>query len=94
MTWKISNFNRTDIRDRCKENTLIGLFREVYSYYAELQNSEYTCCKSMSNVHSYEELENAGLNPYYIFLHRDGRDVACSFKKAIVGEKHVYHIAR
>lgn len=94
VTWKTSVFNRSEIRDRCKENTLIELFHEVYTYYAELQKSEYTCCKSMSNVHLYKELENAGLNPYYIFLHRDGRDVACSFKKTIVGEKHVYHIAK
>lgn len=94
VTWQTSKFDRDEIRDRCKKNTLIELFHEVYSYYAELQNSEYTCCKSMSNVHHYEELENAGLKPYYIFLHRDGRDVACSFKKAIVGEKHVYNIAR
>ena len=94
VTWKISKFDRAEIRDRCKKNTLIEIFIEVYSYYAELQKSEYTCCKSMSNVHYYEELEFAGLKPHYIFLHRDGRDVACSFKKAIIGEKHVYHIAR
>ena len=94
VKWQISKFDRALIRDRCKENTLITLFYEIYSYYAELQNCEYTCCKSMSNVHRYRDLEAAGLNPRYIFLHRDGRDVACSFKKAIVGEKHVYHIAR
>lgn len=94
VKWQISKFDRAIIRDRCKENTLIALFYEIYSYYAELQNCEYTCCKSMSNVHRYRDLEAAGLNPWYIYLHRDGRDVACSFKKAIVGEKHVYHIAR
>ena len=94
VKWQISKFDRATIRDRCKENTLITLFYEIYSYYAELQNCEYTCCKSMSNVHRYRDLEAAGLNPWYIYLHRDGRDVACSFKKAIVGEKHVYHIAR
>ena len=94
VKWQISKFDRATIRDRCEENTLIRLFYEIYSYYAELQNCEYTCCKSMSNVHRYRDLEAAGLNPWYIYLHRDGRDVACSFKKAIVGEKHVYHIAR
>ena len=94
VTWQTSKFYRAKIKDRCNENTLIEIFYEVYSYYAGLHNSEYTCCKSMNNVHLYKDLENAGLNPYYIFLHRDGRDVACSFKKAIVGEKHVYHIAR
>ena len=94
VTWQTSKFDRAKIRDRCEENTLIELFYEVYSYYTELQESDYSCCKSMSNVHLYRDLENAGLNPWYIFLHRDGRDVACSFKKAIIGEKHVYHIAR
>ncbi len=94
VKWQISKFDRATIRNRCKENTLIMLFYEIYSYYAELQNCEYTCCKSMSNVHRYRDLEAAGLNPLYIYLHRDGRDVACSFKKAIIGEKHVYHIAR
>ena len=94
VTWHISNFNRAVIKDRCKENTLIELFYEVYSYYSELHNSEYTCCKSMSNVYQYQDLETAGINPHYVYLHRDGRDVACSFKKAIVGEKHVYHIAK
>ncbi len=94
VMWQSSKFDRAIIKDRCKENTLIMLFYEIYSYYAELQNCEYTCCKSMSNVHRYRDIEAAGLKPWYIYLHRDGRDVACSFKKAIVGEKHVYHIAR
>jgi hypothetical protein len=94
VTWQTAKLDRVKIMDCCKENTLIELFYRVYAYYAELQNSEYTCCKSMINVHKYKDLENARLNPYYLYLHRDGRDVACSFKKAIIGEKHVFHIAR
>jgi sulfotransferase family protein len=94
VKWQTSKFDRVIIKDRCKENTLIALFYEVYAYSAALQSCEYTCCKSMSNVHRYRDLKAAGINPWYIYLHRDGRDVACSFKKAIVGEKHVYHIAR
>ncbi len=94
VSWQSSKFDRAIIKDTCKENTLIELFYQVYSYYGDLHNSEYTCCKSMSNVHQYKDLEDAGLKPYYIYLLRDGRDVACSFKKAIVGEKHVYHIAK
>lgn len=33
-------------------------------------------------------------HPKYIYLYRDGRDVALSFQKAVVGEKHIYNIAR
>ncbi len=47
----------------------------------------------MDNVKYTPELETSGMKMRYIYLYRDGRDVACSFKKAIVGEKHVYHIA-
>lgn len=94
VPWLLSNFDRVEILDRCKENSLIELFYMVYSFYAEVHYSKYACCKSMSNVHQYENLEAAGLNPFYVYLHRDGRDVACSFKKAIVGEKHVYHLSK
>ncbi len=37
--------------------------------------------------------KNTASCPRYIHLFRDGRDVALSFKKAIVGEKHSYHLA-
>ena len=94
VPWQTAEFDRDKIIDSCREHTLIELFYQLYSSYAAGQKSEYTCCKSMVNVHRYEDLEQAGLNPYYIYLHRDGRDVACSFKKTIIGEKHVYHIAR
>ena len=33
-------------------------------------------------------------NPKFIYLYRDGRDVALSFQKAVVGEKHIYNIAK
>ena len=93
VPWKISYFNRSRIRELCKSNMLIELFYAIYTHYASLHNSEYACCKSMANVHFHGDLEKFGRKPYYIYLHRDGRDVACSFKKAIIGEKHVYHIA-
>ena len=47
----------------------------------------------MANVHYADELESHNSNLKYIYLYRDGRDVAVSFKKAIVGEKHIYNLA-
>ncbi len=94
VKWQIPKLNREQIRSRCKENTLIALFYEIYAHYASSYGCEFACCKSMSNAHRYRDLNEAGLAPWYIYLHRDGRDVACSFKKTIVGEKHVYHIAK
>lgn len=39
-------------------------------------------------------IESTGIKPYYVYLYRDGRDVALSFQKAIVGEKHIYALAQ
>lgn len=94
VSWRIDNIDRKEIQYRCEKNTLIELFYTVYAYYAELHKSDFACCKSMNNVHRVEDIETTGVSPYYIYLHRDGRDVACSFKKTIIGEKHVYHIAK
>lgn len=94
VPWKIISFDRTEIQNSCKANTLIEVLYKVYTHFAALHNSEYACCKSMVNAYQYDELEAGGLKPFYIFMHRDGRDVACSFKKAIIGEKHVYHIGK
>jgi hypothetical protein len=48
----------------------------------------------MANLAYIPEIEAEGMKPYYLHLYRDGRDVALSFKKAIVGEKHMFHLAR
>ena len=48
----------------------------------------------MANIHFAQQLEDSIAGLKYIFLYRDGRDVAASFKKAVVGEKHIYHIAK
>jgi hypothetical protein len=48
----------------------------------------------MANIQYLPQIEEHFRSPRYIYLHRDGRDVACSFRKAVVGEKHFYHIAK
>ena len=87
-------FNRKEIRSKCKNNSLIEIFRVIYEYKAELDNADFWVCKSMVNVNFADDLEKMKTKPLYIHLIRDGRDVACSYKKAIVGEKHIYHISR
>lgn len=74
-------------------HSLYELNRLVYEQVAKGKGAKYWCCKSMANVHYADELENAAPNLKYIYLYRDGRDVAVSFKKAMVGDKHVYFLA-
>lgn len=94
VPWIGISLDRKEILMECKNNTLIEIFRVIYDKMAISHNASMWLCKSMTNVHFANEMEREGLNPQYIYLYRDGRDVACSFKKAIVGEKHVYHIAK
>lgn len=82
------------IRALCKQNTLMEVFSTIYIEKARHDHAEFWCCKSMETVSYLPELESSGLNPFYIYLFRDGRDVALSFKKVIVGPKHIYSLAK
>lgn len=93
VLWTGMVFDRKEVRAHCKSNSLIEIFRVVYNLKAKQDRAYFWVCKSMGNMHFSDQLESAGVRPLYIHLYRDGRDVACSFRNAIVGEKHVYHLA-
>lgn len=94
VPWTGVELNRDEIINRCNQPLLTEITRVIYELKAESENASAWMCKSMANIHYTDELESSGLKPLYLYLYRDGRDVACSFKKAIVGEKHIYHIAQ
>ncbi|MEN8226223.1 MAG: sulfotransferase [Bacteroidota bacterium] len=94
VPWTGCNLNRADIFSGSKQRSIYDIFRLIYEAYANSKNGSIWCCKSMTNINYVNELEESKLDPFYIFLFRDGRDVALSFKKAIVGEKHIYHLAK
>lgn len=94
VAWHNVTFSVDDIIKRVKEKSLTDIFRVVYQIKAEEKNARYWCCKSMANIYYIPEIESAGWQPYYIHLLRDGRDVAASFKNSIVGEKHIYFVAK
>jgi len=72
---------------------IFDIVQAIYQAKAQADNAKIWCCKSTFNVHYLPEIEKH-YQPFYIHLYRDGRDVAVSFKKAYVGPKHVYFIAR
>ncbi len=82
-----------DILEISRGTSLVHLFEAVYQTKAKSDHAQYWCCKSLANVAYVNQLENAGIHPKYIHLVRDGRDTAASFKKAIVGPKHIYELA-
>lgn len=94
VPWEGVTFQAEEVVRHCSRRTLIELFRCVYEAKAIHDGAKYWCCKSMESVNYVEQLESEGVEPYYIHIYRDGRDVALSFLKAIVGPKHVYHLAK
>jgi hypothetical protein len=86
--------NAADILAKCKQKTLIEIMVQVYAQAAAAKGAKDWCCKSMANVAFLSDLEKELPEAKYIYLYRDGRDVAVSFSKAYVGEKHFYSIAK
>lgn len=94
VPWEGVVLETDEILKQCRENSLLEIFRCIYETKARHDQAEFWCCKSMESVHYVDQIEKAGIHPLYIHIYRDGRDVALSFLKAIVGPKHVYYLAR
>ncbi len=62
--------------------------------YAEANQANAWLCKSMQCIRWASQLDNYFKNHKYIYLYRDVRDVALSFYKAVVGDKHFYFITK
>ncbi len=95
VPWEGVILDRGQIHDRCQERSLAAVFRACYDLLTEAVSADDWCCKSLANVHYLKEIESSFCDDArYIHMYRDGRDVALSFRKAIVGDKHWYHLAR
>jgi hypothetical protein len=94
VPWEGVVLNRIEVLKRCRARTLVAVFGAVYDLYTEARNAETWCCKSLQNIRYLSEIEEYFPDAKYIHLYRDGRDVACSFRRVLAGEKHFYHLAR
>ena len=90
VPWEGVKFDREMMLE--SGSTIMDVFRQVYEARMQHDGASIWCCKSTFNINYVEDLETS-VKPFYIYLYRDGRDVAASFKKAIVGPKHTYHLA-
>ncbi|MDX1627328.1 MAG: sulfotransferase [Fulvivirga sp.] len=91
VTWNCQ-FKVDEVMDRCKSNSLISVLEAVYEIKMEADGMRLWCNKSTFNVHYFDLIES--IQPVYIHLYRDGRDVALSFRYTPVGPKHVYFVAK
>tara|TARA_R110002124_G_scaffold162510_1_gene329565 strand:- start:70 stop:1089 length:1020 start_codon:yes stop_codon:yes gene_type:complete len=94
VPWTGINLDRSMILENCALNSLPEITKAIYEARAAHESASVWVCKSMSNIQYADALERFETKPLYLHLFRDGRDVALSFQKAIVGEKHIYYIAQ
>jgi hypothetical protein len=94
VPWEGVILDRKDVAARCRKRSLVAVFGAVYDVMAEAWGAKNWCCKSLANIYYLPAIEDYFTEAKYIYLYRDGRDVAVSFSKAVVGEKHFYHIAK
>ncbi|MFM2019141.1 MAG: hypothetical protein RL007_2797 [Bacteroidota bacterium] len=93
VNWDVQ-FDRDEVARRCSNRSLPQIMKAVYEIKATMKGADIWCCKSMASVFYMNEIVNADIHPSWLWLYRDGRDVACSFRKAVVGEKHIYFLAQ
>ncbi|MBX7109469.1 MAG: sulfotransferase [Chitinophagales bacterium] len=94
VLWLNTTLKRDDVKRRCREKHVIAIYGAVMDIYGESNGARAWLCKSMQNIRWADHLNHYFGNNKYIYLHRDGRDVALSFSKAVIGDKHVYNIAK
>jgi sulfotransferase family protein len=93
VPWDGSYLDREKIFKRCRRHTLLEVFIQINEFECQESGKKIWCCKSMESLYLLDKFREEGFEPLYLYLYRDGRDVALSFKKAIVGEKHIYNLA-
>lgn len=95
VAWEGVSLDRADVDARCRERSLVALFGAVYEILAETWGKHDWMCKSLANVHYLPQIEAYfGDSAKYLYLYREGRDVALSFRKALIGDKTFYHLGK
>jgi hypothetical protein len=94
VEWEGVKLDRADVAARCDRHDLYAVMAAIYDVLRDTWGKTAWCCKSLGNVKYASELADRFPDATFIYLYRDGRDVALSFTKAIEGEKHYYNIAR
>jgi hypothetical protein len=95
VAWGLGEIDRSQVLGKCSARSLVAVYGAVHDMLSVHEGARDWFCKSLANVHFINSIESYfGNSARYIHLHRDPRDVALSFQKAIVGEKTWYHIAK
>ncbi len=90
--WEIKP-DRKKILKEVPERTLIAVFFNIYNQYLEYSEKKRWACKSTFMIHHVDEILRFCPEAQFVFLVRDGRDVAVSAKKSIFNHFNVFYSA-
>jgi len=93
VPWDDVGIDRNRVFSMCRKRTLLEIFIRINELKCIEKNKTIWCCKSLESIYHLHEYAKEGFKPFTIYLFRDGRDVAASFKKIMVGDKHIWHLA-
>lgn len=79
---------------RARHRDLISIFFEIYDQYLEYSCKARWCCKSTFMIEHVAAILRLAPDARFIFMVRDGRDVAVSAKDSIFNHFHVYYSAQ
>ena len=95
VKWDDVELDRDEVKSLCRERSLVAVYGAIHDVMAKAWGKETWMCKSMANVYYLPEIERYfGKDAKFIYLYRDGRDVALSFRKALIGDKTFYHLGQ
>ncbi len=95
VKWDSVTLDRSEVKSLCRENSLVAAYGAVHDVMAKAWGAEDWMCKSMANVYYLPEIERYfGKQAKFIYLYRDGRDVALSFRKALIGDKTFFKLGK
>jgi hypothetical protein len=75
------------------DRTLISIYFAIYDQYLDFAGKQRWCCKSTFMIEHVAEILRYYPEARFIFMVRDGRDVAVSAKSSIFNHFHVYYSA-
>jgi len=91
--WEIRP-DREQVFRRAVDRTLLAVYFQVYDQYLAYTGKRRWACKSTFMIEHVAELLRYHPQARFIFMVRDGRDVAVSAKSSIFNHFHVYYSAR
>jgi len=91
--WEIKP-DREKVFANAKDRNLINIYFEIYNQYLEHIGKTRWACKSTFMIEHVQEILNYYPDAKFIYMVRDGRDVAVSSKSSIFNHFNIYYIAK